>query len=38
MSYRALAKTQLQWLIDPEFELETHFDSAWEVLLGGLRT
>jgi len=28
---------QLQWLVDPEFELETHFDSAWEVLMGGSR-
>jgi AcrR family transcriptional regulator len=27
----------LQWLVDPEFELKAHFETAWEVLMGGLR-
>lgn len=27
----------LQWLVDPDFALKRHFDSAWEVLMGGLR-
>lgn len=27
----------LQWLMDPDFALKRHVDSAWEVLMGGLR-
>jgi AcrR family transcriptional regulator len=27
----------LQWLVDPDFALKRHVNSAWEVLMGGLR-
>ncbi len=27
----------LQWLVDPEFDLESHVDVAWELVEGGLR-
>jgi AcrR family transcriptional regulator len=27
----------LQWLVDPDFELKAHFETAWEILMGGLR-
>jgi AcrR family transcriptional regulator len=27
----------LQWLVDPDFPLQSHFDASWSVLLGGLR-
>ncbi len=27
----------LQWLVDPDFELKRHFESTWEILMGGLR-
>jgi AcrR family transcriptional regulator len=27
----------LQWLVDPDFDLKSHFEAAWELLMGGLR-
>jgi len=27
----------LQWLVDPDFPLQSHFEASWNILLGGLR-
>jgi AcrR family transcriptional regulator len=26
----------VQWLVDPDFPLRTHFDSTWDIMMGGL--